>query len=180
MTDKIDQSLTEEIERLRQKNAELLGELKQARAQVKELETQAEQSITQAQTLKDELYKIKLHDPVLNLLDGILVSAKYSSKELGERYQFELNDQGVIEMRELDGAVVEITEKVDGREIKRPIRFDKTEIWRYLSDQGEFDHIVRGSGASGGGAVGSQSSYSSPATAAKPATESKGAGFGLK
>lgn len=179
MSNQTETILNDEIERLRQKNSELLTELKQSKARVKELESQNEAGGTELQTMKTELMNLKLNHPVTELLNGVLVSAKYSAMELAEHYKFEINDEGKVEMRELDGTPVQVKEKVDGKEVSRPVRFEENDIWKFLSDQGGFDHIIRGSRATGGGAMGARVTTQSPQQKA-PQEPRQAGGFGLK
>lgn len=171
MTDNADNHAdAEELERLRAKNAELLTELKKVKAERDGLTTKVE-----AQDA--EITEYKFNKPVADLLSKVLVSSKYSSQELAEHFTFALNDAGVLEMRDLDGKPVEVSEKVDGKTVTRPIKCEETELWRYLAhDYGKLNHIVRASGASGGGATGSRATASAP----KSRSEQKPSEFGLR
>lgn len=171
MTDNADSHAdAEELERLRAKNAELLTELKKVKAERDGLTTKVE-----AQDA--EITEYKFNKPVADLLSKVLVSSKYSSQELAEHFTFALNDAGVLEMRDLDGKPVEVSEKVDGKTVTRPIKCEETELWRYLAhDYGKLNHIVRASGASGGGASGSRTTASAP----KSRSEQKPSEFGLR
>lgn len=171
MTDNTDNHAdAEELERLRAKNAELLTELKKVKAERDGLTTKVE-----AQDA--EITEYKFNKPVADLLSKVLVSSKYSSQELAEHFTFALNDAGVLEMRDLDGKPVEVSEKVDGKTVTRPIKCEETELWRYLAhDYGKLNHIVRASGASGGGATGSRATASAP----KSRSEQKPSEFGLR
>jgi len=165
MTDQTDE-VTAEVERLRAKNAELLQELKTAKAR-------ANDSGGELEALRLELTEYKLNKPVSKVLADVLTGSKFAAQELGEHFTFALDDAGEVRMLDLEGKPVEI---IDG-DTRRPIRLEAGEIYKYLSDLGTLDHILRGSGASGGGATGGGHPYSSKAPQA-PAP--KGSGFGLR
>ena len=147
MTDNADNNAdAQELERLRTKNAELLTELKKVKAERDGLTTRVE-----AQDA--EITEFKFNKPVADLLSKVLVSSKYSSQELAEHFTFALNDAGVLEMRDLDGKPVEVSEKVDGKTVTRPIKCEEDDLWRYLVHYygGKLNHMVRRSKASYGG-----------------------------
>lgn len=170
MTDNVDNHAdAEELDRLRAKNAELLAELKKVKAERDGLTTKVE-----AQDA--EITEYKFNKPVADLLSKVLVASKYSSQELAEHFTFALSDAGVLEMRDLDGKQVEVSEKVDGKTVTRPIKCEEMEVWRYLGEYGKLNHIVRASGASGGGATGSRTTASAP----KSRSEQKPSEFGLR
>lgn len=181
MADPTYEELSAENTRLRQKNAELLDELKKARGRLKDLEAAQPEGLSELESLRAEVLDLKLHKPVAAMLEGVLVSPKYSAQELGEHYKFELNDAGEIELRDLEGNPVTVDEKVDGKETTRPVRFEEQDIWRYLVNTGNFNHIIRGSRATGGGARPSSQphSWSTTEQPAPKAAPSK-PGFGLK
>ncbi|MNG08067.1 hypothetical protein D3C84_913990 [compost metagenome] len=54
-------------------------------------------------------------------------------------------------MRDLEGNPVTLTEKVDGKNVTRPVRFEDKDVWRFLVDNGNLNHIIRAR-ATGGGA----------------------------
>ena len=160
---------TEELERLRTKNAELLAELKKVKADRDALSITVESHAT-------EIADFKVKKPVEALLDKLLVASKYSGQELAEHFTFALNDAGVLEMRDAEGQPVTVTEKVDGVDISRPIKCDETEVRRHLTVYGKLDHIVR-AWATGGGAPGASRSFTKPD---QPRTEQKPSEFGLR
>lgn len=176
MADPTYEELSAELDTLRSQYSDLQGALKQARARVKELEA----GKTEVDTLRAEILDLKLHNPVAALLGGILVSPKYSMQELAEHYKFELNDAGEIEMRDLEGNPVTLTENVNGKTVTRPVRFEDKDVWRFLVDTGNFNHIIRaratGGGAPSGGLPSGWQSSEQPASKEAPAKPS----FGLK
>lgn len=177
MADPTYEELSAELDTLRSQYSDLQGALKQARARVKELEA----GKAEVEALRGEVMDLKLHKPVASMLAAVLVSPKYSAQELEEHYKFELNDAGEIEMRDLEGNQVTVTEKVDGKDTIRPVRFEEQDIRRYLVATGNFDHIILASRATGSGARPSNASHSWSAQeqpAHKPAPAKPG--FGLK
>lgn len=177
---KTNEELSAEVERLRQKNTELLGELKQSRSRVKELEEHFESEGKELEAIKAELLNLKLNHPVADLLEGVLAGGKYAAMELAEHYKFELNAEGKIELRDLEGNPATLTERVDGKEVTRPVRFEEQDVWRYLGGTGKFDHILRSSGATGGGAPNNNQVGGAKSTAKPESRKATGAGFGLK
>lgn len=155
MNEDKDVSQHEEIESLRNKNKELLGKLRAAKDRITELEATIEQSSNSAtgemDKIKNELLDFKVNKPVEALLDSLLVAPKYSGQELAEHFTFGLNEAGVLEMRDIEGQPVMVTEKVDGKEVSRPIKCEKAEVYRHLSAYGKLNHIIR-AWANGGGA----------------------------
>ncbi|WP_028240528.1 hypothetical protein [Stutzerimonas azotifigens] len=139
------EELSNEVATLRTLKDDLHSNLTKARARVKELE----QTVEQQQT---ELTEVKLNRPVAHLLEEILVGSKYAAAELADHIKFELNDDGEIQLLDLEGNPVTITEKDGGKEVTRPVRFEQRDVRRYLADSGKFDHILKSSGANGGGA----------------------------
>ena len=148
-------ALRDEVQKLRQVKEDMHTNLTKARARIKELETSQEEGSGEVEQLQAEIMNLKLHNPVATMLEGVLVSPKYSAQELAEHFKFELNDAGEIEMRDLEGYPVTITEKVGGKETTRPVRFEEMDIWRYLVGTGKFNHIIRGNRATGSGATNS-------------------------
>lgn len=171
MTDNADNHADDqELERLRAKNAELLTELKKVKAERDGLTAKVE-----AQDA--EITDYKFNKPVADLLSKVLVSSKYSSQELAEHFTFALNDAGSLEIRDTEGNQVQVTEKVDGKTVTRPIKCEEDELWRYLThDYGKLNHIVRSSKASGGGAPGARPTMNAP----QSRSEQKPSEFGLR
>lgn len=165
-------TLNEEIERLRQKNAELLNESKKAKARTSELESAL-------QAANGKLMDLELNKPVEAMLkDLFIVSPRLARMELEEHYQFVLGEDGKIQMQDKQGKPVEV--QLDNEETIRPAQFTPKDIESALVKSGKFNSILIGSRASGGGASGvkSGSGYtpkSAPATEPKPASP-----FGLR
>lgn len=169
MTEQTIEEMRTELETLRTLKADLHKNLTEARARLKGLEQTVEQQ-------QAELVDVKLNRPVAAMLDGVLYG-KYAPLELAEHYKFELGDDG-IELRDLEGNPATIVEKVDGKEVSRPVRFEQQDIHRFLSSTGKLDHIIKSSGATGGSAPNnSPSGIKQPE--AKP-VERKSSSFGLK
>ena len=113
--------MSDEIEALRNKNRELLDELKKARAKLADTETLKE-DLGAAQA---EVLELKLHKPVRDLLGQILIPPNnFSIKEVMEDYTFQLNDDGNIQMldgdKRVDFTVEGVTEFLGGVEKYAP------------------------------------------------------------
>lgn len=158
---------TQELERLRTKNAELLTELKKVKADRDAL------SIT-VESHAAEIADFKVNKPVEGLLDKLLVASKYSSQEFAEHFKFELNADGVLQMLDAEGQPVTVKDKVDGVEVDRPIKVDEVEVRRHLVNYKKLDQIVR-AWANGGGAGHGQPQSSKQDTR----TEAPAPSFGL-
>lgn len=158
--------LLAELERLRASNRKLLDELKTAKAK-------ASASADELEAARTELLEHKLHKPVAQVLESVLVGTRFAKAELCEQFSFALNDAGQVQMLDADGKPVEIGEG-EGR---RPVSLDEQEVWQFLKDRGGLDHILRGNQASGGNAPGS----SVPASPAKTTRRDANApAFGLR
>lgn len=185
MTDKTLEELQTENLALLEKNRELLAELKKARGKARELEEKAGDGNEELETLRQEVRELKLHKPVRELLSGILVAPKYSMQEILDVYDFDLGEDGQIVMLNKDGSPVtrlpdqEPKSAADPKVV--PVAFTEDEVWEHLKSVGDFDHIVIGTKASGGGASGSTrgGGENSPVVEKEPAEKEK-ASFGLR
>jgi hypothetical protein len=98
--------MSEELESLRNKNRELLDELKKAKAKNTTLE-KLEEQLTAAKT---EVLELKLHQPVRTLLDQVLIPPnKYAILDVMDDFKFQLDDDGKIQMLGSDEKAVEFT-----------------------------------------------------------------------
>lgn len=136
--------LLAELERLRTNNRKLLDELKTAKAK-------ASASADELEAARTELLEHKLHKPVAQVLESVLVGTRFAKAELCEQFSFALNDAGQVQMLDAEGKPVEVGEG-EGR---HPVSLDVEEIRQFLKDRGGFDHILRGNQSSGGNAPGS-------------------------
>ncbi len=160
MTDKTLEELQSENLALLEKNRELLAELKKERGKARELEEKAGDGSEELEALRQEVKELKLHKPVRELLSSILVAPKYSMQEILDAYDFDLDEAGQIVMLNKDGSPVTREDKpASGHEKPKavPVAFKEAEVWDFLKSVGDFDHIVIGTKASGGGASGSMS-----------------------
>ena len=113
-----------ELEALRNKNRELLDELKKARAKNGELE-QIQEDLLQAQA---EVQELKLHRPVPGLLAKILIPPNtFSIKEVMEDYTFQLDNDGNVQMLNGDD----------------PVDFTVEGITEFLGSQEKYAGVVR-------------------------------------
>ena len=94
--------MEEELEALRNKNRELLDELKKARAKNADADA-LQKKLDSAQA---EVLELKLHSPVRALLSEVLIEPnKFAIAEVMEDYTFELDDNGNIQMLHDDKSV---------------------------------------------------------------------------
>ena len=106
MSDKTIEELQAENDALREKNKELLGEVKKERQKARDLESQAGGESEELEALRDEVRELRLHKPVRELLSKILVVPKYAMQEVLDEYKFELDDDSKVVMRHADGTPV--------------------------------------------------------------------------
>lgn len=107
--------MSEELEALRNKNRELLDELKKARAK----NADAEELQQKLNTAQAEVLELKLHRPVRALLSEVLIEPnKFAIAEVMEDYMFQLDDEGSIQMlhddKPVDFSLEGITEFLGG------------------------------------------------------------------
>ncbi len=183
MNDKTLEELQSENLALLEKNRELLAELKKVRGKARELEEKAGDGTEEMDSLRQQVEELKLHKPVRELLSSILVAPKYSMQEILDAYHFDLDDNDQIVMFNKNGDPVTREEKPASQHEKPkvvPVAFKEQEVWDYLKSVGDFDHIVIGNKASGGGASGSNTGGGSKAAPTNPPEAEKGkSSFGL-
>jgi len=176
MTDTIENQDADELDRLRQKNAELLAELKRVKAKSNE-------NADELESLRQQVRELRLDKPLEAMLEDLfLVSPRLARGELAEHYQFDLDETGAIVMLDTEGERVMLEEPAKdqySRPTKRPLEFNREDLSKVLGS-GKWDHILRGSRATGGGASGSRSGGIETTKPEKVETPSPRAGFGLK
>ena len=79
--------LLAELERLRTNNRKLLDELKTAKAK-------ASASADELESARTELLEQKLHKPVAQVLESVLVGTRFGNAELCEWFSLALSDVG--------------------------------------------------------------------------------------
>jgi hypothetical protein len=83
------------IDGLLRKNAELLGELKAAKARIAELEAERDSARADAQTARETMRRVQLEEPLEQALAGAFTGPwKIMRPLLGEHFTFELGDDG--------------------------------------------------------------------------------------
>ena len=159
--------LQQEIDRLRDKNAELLNEVKTYKAKTTE-------SATELEKLRLEVRGFKLNGPVESVIEDLFViSPGIAMKEIEADFKFDLDEAGQVTFRDGEGNPVLIG---DG-DNKREAAFTKDDVKAALWATSKWDKILRANWATGGGAQGGER----PSMTQKaPAGEAKGAGFGLR
>jgi hypothetical protein len=84
-----------DIDGLLRKNAELLGELKAAKARIAELESERDSARADAQVARDTMRRVQLEEPLEQALAGAFtVPWRIMRPLLGEHFTFELGDDG--------------------------------------------------------------------------------------
>ncbi|WP_312379036.1 hypothetical protein [Pseudomonas oryzihabitans] len=165
-----------EIERLREKNAELLNEVKRYKTRA----TEAEGALD---TARNELTTIKLHQPVEDMLrDMFVVSPRLARLELEEHYQFALGEDGKVQVTDKQGQPLSLLPDAtsdDPNPKARPAAFNAEDMRQAFVQAGKFDKILVGSRATGGGASGANRSSGAPAKTNEPA-QNPAPAFGLR
>lgn len=150
------------------KNRELLDELKQARAQIAEMQGQVE-----ATTAK--LTDVTLTRPAQKLLDKLSIS-KYAAMELADHLKFDLDESGALQVMDSKGQPLKAKLTKDGKTEERRVEANYDDLYRYLADAGSYDELIIGTRATGGGA--SSQRYTPPTD--KPAkSQAQAPMFGL-
>lgn len=155
MTDNTNTPEAEEIARLRAHSAELLADLKKAKARATELE----EALQEAQGARDkaaaDLKALRVDQPVAQMLERVAMpnAGELFLAQWAKEYQFADSETGVC-IRDKDGEPVLIKD-ADGKE--REAQFTEADI-RAVVDKSQnkaaFDHITVASHATGGGAHG--------------------------
>lgn len=157
------------------KNRQLLDELKQARAQNLELSTQLDTSLA-------KITDITLTRPAQKLLDSVS-AGRYASMELADHFKFALDDNGALQVTNAQGEplITGTIRSSGGKKTlidERRVEATENDFYNFLTSQdGKFNTMIRGTRATGGGAIGS--TYGRHVETRKPASEVPGNKFGL-
>ncbi len=192
------EALQSEIERLRAKNAELLGELKAAKASATDAQTAAETVTAERDAARAEVRALRLDEPVNGLLRDVAVDADLFAQVFGRHYRFDLDDQNRIAIFDQDGnpaTVVDMPPTVSGGNARsqrpntqqtagtrRPATFTADDVRKLAEaspDAESFGRLLAGSRASGGGASGMRGGVA-PVVTAKPDTSAAPQPFGIR
>lgn len=160
MSDKTPEQI--EIESLRNHNAELLNDLKKAKAKVNTL-TEELDAMTKDRDAKVNEYKsVTLDGPVNDMLNRISVMPEYFQSEFNARgYEFSFKN-GQIVVQDASGNRIKFT---DEKGKLREVEFCEADIKRLVLEEGiakddrtehahKFEHLIKASMASGGDAPG--------------------------
>lgn len=189
------QTHEQELETLRAHSAELLADLRKAKATIKELTEQLEATTSERDAAKQAWRDLTLERPVQAMLEQVAILPDYFMAEFNARgYRFELDDDSEVIIVDGDGNPAQVGEsrRVSG-ELKpeitmRPATFTEADIRKlaledWLPEEERSPHVERftklmlGSRASGGGAGGARGTRQAPqipANEAKPAKLSTG------
>lgn len=157
-----------ELERLREHNAELLGEAKAAKAKIKQYETEAATLKAERDAAVKRLYDATTGRRVNALVESLMPGklSRFLLAELQEQGRLKIEGEEIT-LHNADGTPAKISPD------------DHEAVYTWLRDEGTFNHVLRGSGASGGGASGSSIAPSSSTPEPKP-EEKPFPSFGLK
>lgn len=138
----------DELEKLRAKRDELLGEVKALKAKNAELESARAEAVTRADAAEGEVRRVRLDEPVEAVLgDLFTVRLKHVLPEIREHFDFALGEDGEISFTTKDGEPVTIGSGSGAREAG----FTADDVRAALVAHGAFDEILRAPGAGGSG-----------------------------
>lgn len=185
-----------ELDRLRGHNAELLAELKTAKAKVTALQAQVTSATEERDAARAEVRAVRLDAPVRDLVGRVALpgTADLLLRMLGERgITFDLDGDQVV-IRDAAGNPATVidprTSQTAPASKPRPAKFDERDLTLLMTEEGlpegerhalsaTFPRFIVGTKASGGGAQGG-SGPSAPKPPAAPAPKpSAPKAFGL-
>lgn len=175
MTDENQEQKPDQDNPLLAKNRQLLDELKQARVQIQDLTTQLDAS-------QSKVTDITLTRPAQKLLDSVS-AGRYASMELADHFKFALDDSGALQVTNAQGEplMTGTIRSAGGKKTlvdERRVEATENDFYNFLTTQdGKFNTMIRGSRATGGGAIGG--GYGRHVETKKPASEVPGNKFGL-
>lgn len=197
-SDTTTEALQSEIERLRAKNAELLGELKAAKASATEAQEAAAATGAELDVTRAEVRSLRLDAPVASLLGDVAIDADLFAQVFGRHYRFDLDDQNRVAIFDQDGnpaTVVDTPPMVSGGNARsqrpntqqaagtpRPATFTAADVRKLAEsspDAEAFGRLLVGSRASGGGAIGVRGGNATASTA-KPDATPAASPYGLR
>ncbi|PBS11934.1 hypothetical protein CMZ82_12415 [Lysobacteraceae bacterium NML93-0792] len=192
------EALHNEIERLRAKNAELLGELKAAKATATEAQEAAAATGAELEATRAEVRSLRLDAPVASLLGDVAIDADLFGQVFARHYRFELDADGRVAILDAEGKPAMVadsaplhtggnarTQKPDAQQAQakpRPAMFTAADVRKLAEsspDAEAFARLLVGSRASGGGAIGVRGATATAATA-KPDATPAASPYGLR
>lgn len=146
------EQLKEEIEKLKAKNYEVVGEKKRAKAEAEALATELEQLKTERDEAKAELHRVTVELPRQDMLEGVAMPdmADTLLREITHHYDI---GEGDALIDKATGEALEV--EIDNGE-RVPVKLDPEGIKRLWECKlvPSIGGMIRGSGATGGGAAG--------------------------
>ncbi|QIB66972.1 hypothetical protein [Kineobactrum salinum] len=143
----------QEIETLREHNADLLADLKKVRKKLAEAVEHSEALSTERDTAQGDLRRLMLEKPVNAMLDRVAVLPKHFRTEFESRgYRFELDNENVV-IRDTEGNPAMIDDR-EATFTEADIKDLVLEGWKPEKERSDhvenFAKLVIGSRASGG------------------------------
>lgn len=149
--------MDDDIQPLKDKNAQLLDEKRKAKAEAAELAEQLAAVQAERDTLAGELRRITIEQPRAEMLAELTVDGMADTARREIEHHFQITDEGEIH-REGEPVTVEI----DGK--PTALKYDAQGI-KALHKAGlvpALGHMLKGHGSSGGGATGGGREHSLP------------------
>lgn len=151
MTDKTLDELKAEVTKLNDKITQVIGEKRRVQSERDELAATLETLQAEHQTTQDRLEDLTIHGPRMNTISEIAADGMQNLlwRELNHNFDIERTEDGDI-LKTKEGEPVTI----DGKPVKLSV-----EGINLLSDHklmGGIDSMIKGTGATGGGAIGNK------------------------
>lgn len=168
-----------EIEALRAHNAELLADLRKAKAKAKELGEQLESLTLERDEARATVQAVKLDSPVSNMAERVSLAPELFLTQWAKEYAFVLDGDAIV-IRDKEGKPATLK---DEKGKQRDATFTEADI-RALCEasphKAAFDAVVIASRATGGGSSGA-GQPTRPAAPTQPQQPAQAAhGYGLR
>lgn len=146
--------MSDEVEKLVAKNAELLAELKATRAKLIDAQTEKAAEVERANTAEGKLKKVLLENPVDDVLKKLVaIPSPRILDEIRQTFGFSLAEDGTIKVGDKDGNPLMILG--DAKEA-REATFTVQDIRFAMEEHGGFDDVLLARGIGGTGMRGPQ------------------------
>lgn len=176
-----DESLREEVEALKAKNAQLLDERKKGKGNVAELEERLQKAEQERDALSARLHEVLVEAPRQEMMSELCVEGMAGAAMREIEHHFDvIEEDGKQLLRNKDGSPVEIeTKGDDGQMVTVALELDHKGIEALYEHNivPALGRMLKGSPASGGGAPGSMGS--GPVASTKPRQQTEQS-FGIR
>ena len=158
-----DTNTNDELQALRDKNVQLLDEVKRAKAAAKEAQAALDALQAERDAAVADVRALRLDGPVDALMDAVSIDAELYRSIFGRHYQFAMDDTGAVVIQDSEGKPATIG-KGDSA---RPATTSPADVIELAAATPDAEKLQRLRHPSGGGAVESRR-VTIPKTEAKP------------